>query len=59
MKVFSNFQKSGMGEKENAEDDGEDEADEKEYIFSSNFLTFMEGTCAFITSTAAVQISYF
>lgn len=34
MKAFANFQKYEMGEKENAEDDGEDQADDKEYIFS-------------------------
>lgn len=43
MKVFANFRKSRMDEKDNAEYDSEDEADEKEYNFSSNVFELCHG----------------
>jgi len=44
MKCFANFQKSGMGEKDNVEEESDAEGvNEQAYVFSSNFFDFCKG----------------
>ena len=53
MKAFANYQKSGMGDKENGDDEKDNQSEEDPaYVFRLTFSTFAVVTCASIIFTA-------